>query len=262
MRTRAVVGNWKLHGSLAGNSALLAGLKDGIARQQAGATRKAGVELAVCVPYPYLAQVQSLLEGSAIAWGAQDASRFDKGAYTGEVGAAMVKEFGARYCLVGHSERRTVFGDTDAIVAEKFAAVKKAGLTPIFCLGETLQERERGETFAVLERQLGAVPGLLGKSGFEGSIVAYEPVWAIGTGRTATSAQAQEAHAFIRKRAAGYDAAVASGLTILYGGSVKGSNAAELFAMPDVDGGLVGGASLVADEFLAIRQAAVAAVER
>jgi triosephosphate isomerase len=182
-------------------------------------------------------------------------SRFDKGAYTGEVSGGMLKEFGCRYALVGHSERRTLFGESDAVVVEKHAAARRAGLTPVFCVGETLEERERGETQAVLARQVDALLAG-GAAQCEGGIFAYEPVWAIGTGRTATSAQAQEAHAFIRGRVAAKDAAVAAALPILYGGSVKAANAKELFAMPDVDGGLVGGASLVAEEFVAIWRAA------
>ena len=249
MRSRAVVGNWKLNGALASNETLLRALLRDI-------PRNTDVACAVCVPSPYLAQVQSLLAGSGIAWGAQDVSRFDKGAYTGEVAAAMLAEFGCRYAIVGHSERRTLFGDTDTLVAEKYAAARRAGLTPIFCVGETLEERERGETQSVLARQVDALLGRGGATQLDGGIVAYEPVWAIGTGRTATSAQAQEAHAFIRGRIAAKDAAVAGKLPILYGGSVKAGNAAELFAMPDVDGGLVGGASLVADEFVAIWRAA------
>ncbi|HQZ46679.1 MAG TPA: triose-phosphate isomerase, partial [Usitatibacteraceae bacterium] len=183
----------------------------------------------------------------------------EKGAYTGDVSGAMLREFGSTFAIVGHSERRTLFGDSDAIVAEKVAAARKSGLTPIFCVGETLAERERGETQAVLARQLDAVLAGQGAAALDGGLMAYEPVWAIGTGKTATSAQAQEAHAFLRKRVAEKDAAVAARLPMLYGGSVKGANAAELFAMPDVDGGLIGGASLVAEDFLAIWRAAVAA---
>jgi triosephosphate isomerase len=182
-------------------------------------------------------------------------SRFEKGAYTGDVSAKMVAEFGSRHAIVGHSERRTVFGDTDAIVVEKYAAARDAGLTPIFCVGETLQEREKGATEAVLARQVDALLDK-GAQGLEGGIVAYEPVWAIGTGKTATSQQAQEAHAFIRGRIAAKAKDVAARLAILYGGSVKAANAAELFAMPDVDGGLIGGASLVAEEFLSIWRSA------
>jgi triosephosphate isomerase len=251
MRTKVVAGNWKLNGSLKSNEELLKGLLQDV-------PKGGEAPCVVCVPAPYLAQVQGLLAGSCIGWGGQDVSRFDKGAYTGEVSGSMLAEFGCRYTLVGHSERRTIFGDTDAVVVEKYAAARRAGLTPIFCVGETLEERERGETEGVLGRQIDA---LLAKGAVElaHGILAYEPVWAIGTGRTATSAQAQQAHAFLRERIAKQDAGVASGLPILYGGSVKASNAAELFAMPDVDGGLVGGASLVRDEFAAIWRAAGAA---
>ena len=252
MRPKYVVGNWKLNGSLPGNESLLKALLAEVSKQP-------GRHLAVCVPAPYLAQVRGLLEGTPVAWGGQDVSRFEKGAYTGEVSGAMLREFGATFAIVGHSERRTVFGDTDAAVAEKYAAARKAGLTPIFCVGETLEERERGVTESVLARQLDAVLAKSGAAALDGGLMAYEPVWAIGTGKTATSAQAQEAHAFLRGRVGGKDAAVAARLPILYGGSVKGSNAAELFAMPDVDGGLIGGASLVAEDFLAIWRAAVAA---
>jgi triosephosphate isomerase len=248
MRSKVVVGNWKLNGSLSGNETLLAALLREIPRSGAAAC-------VVCVPFPYLAQAQGLLRGSAIAWGAQDCSRFDQGAYTGEVSGKMIAEFGSRYAIVGHSERRTLFGDTDAIVVEKYAAAKRAGLTPIFCVGETLEEREAGRTEVVLKRQVDA---LLDKgAGLDGGIVAYEPVWAIGTGRTATKQQAEEAHVFIRGCIAAKEQPnIAAQVPILYGGSVKAANAAELFAMPNVDGGLVGGASLVAQEFVAIWHAA------
>jgi triosephosphate isomerase (TIM) len=248
MRSRLVAGNWKLNGTFAANEALLKALLREIPRNG-----KAGC--AVCVPYPYLAQARDLLRDSGIAWGAQDCSRFEKGAYTGDVSAAMIAEFGARYAIVGHSERRTLFGDTDAMVVEKFCAAKRAGLTPIFCVGETLQEREGNATEAVLARQVDALLAK-GADGLEGAVIAYEPVWAIGTGKTATSQQAEEAHDFIRRRVAAKDAKVAANVPVLYGGSVKAANAAELFAMPDVDGGLVGGASLVAEEFVAILKAA------
>ena len=249
MRSKVVVGNWKLNGSLAANQALLRALLAEIPRQDL-------VACAVCVPSPYIAQAKGLLEGSGIAWGAQDLSRFDKGAYTGEVAGAMLADLGCRYALVGHSERRTIFGEGDAMVVDKYAAARRAGLTPIFCVGETLAERERGDTETVLARQLDALLHQGGAAQLAEGIVAYEPVWAIGTGRTATSAQAQEAHGFLRGRIAAQDKAVAARVPILYGGSVKGSNAAELFAMPDVDGGLVGGASLVAQDFVAIWRAA------
>ena len=249
MRSKLVAGNWKLHGNLAANEALLGSLARSIPAGGPAAC-------AVCVPYPYLAQVQGLLKGTGIAWGAQDVSRFDKGAYTGDVSASMLAEFGCRYAIVGHSERRTLFGDNDAIVVEKFAAARRAGLTPIFCVGETLEEREKGATEKVLERQVSALLAKCGAREVAGGVIAYEPVWAIGTGRTATSQQAEDAHAFIRGLVASKDGGVAKGLRILYGGSVKAANAAELFAMPDVDGGLVGGASLVAEEFAAIWRAA------
>ena len=246
MRSRAVVGNWKLNGSLVANDALLKALLKEIPTDGPAAC-------AVCVPYAYLAQARDVLKGSPIGWGSQDCSRFEKGAYTGDVSAKMVAEFGSRHAIVGHSERRTIFGDTDAVVVEKYSAAKRAGLTPIFCVGETLEERESGATQSVLARQVDA---LLAKDSLEGGIVAYEPVWAIGTGKTATSQQAQEAHAFIRGRIAAKAKDVAARLPILYGGSVKAANAAELFAMPDVDGGLIGGASLVAEEFVSIWRSA------
>jgi triosephosphate isomerase (TIM) len=248
MRTKSVVGNWKLNGSLAANEALLKALLREIPRQGT-------VACAVCVPAPYLAQARELLQGSGIGWGAQDVSRFEKGAYTGDVSGAMVAEFGARYAIVGHSERRAIFGDTDEMVVAKYTAARRAKLTPIFCVGETLEEREAGRTEAVLARQIDAVLAS-GAAQLQGGMLAYEPVWAIGTGKTATSAQAEQAHAFLRARIAVKDKAVAAALPILYGGSVKAANARELFAMPNVDGGLVGGASLVAEEFVAIWRAA------
>lgn len=252
MRQKLVVGNWKLNGSLPANEALVREILGEVSIQP-------GRLLAVCVPAPYLAQVRGLLEGTPVAWGGQDLSRFEKGAYTGEVSGAMLREFGATLVLVGHSERRSIFGESDEVVAAKHAAARRAGLRPLLCLGETLEERERGVTEAVLARQLDAVLEQDGAAALEAGLVAYEPVWAIGTGRTATAAQAQQAHAFLRARVAAKDPQVAGRLPILYGGSVKAANAAELFAMPDVDGGLIGGASLVAGEFVAIWRAAVAA---
>jgi triosephosphate isomerase (TIM) len=238
-RTRLVAGNWKMHGNRAANAALL----DAIVRGQAGAE---GAECAVCVPFPYLAQVAERLRGTAVAWGAQNLSEHAQGAYTGEVSAAMLAEFGCKYVIVGHSERRQLFGETDEQVAAKFAAARKGGLTPILCVGETLAEREAGRTEQVVGRQLDAV---LNSSSFENAVLAYEPVWAIGTGRNATPGQAQAVHAFLRTK-------VPSGACIVYGGSMKAANAAGLLAMPDIDGGLVGGASLAAEEFLAILRAA------
>jgi triosephosphate isomerase len=203
--------------------------------------------------------VQQLLSGSGISWGAQNVSQFEAGAYTGEVSGAMLVDFGCRYAIVGHSERRTLFGETSGIVAQKYAAAQKAGLTPILCIGETLAEREAGETEAVVESQLDAVLSQSGALSFTHAVIAYEPVWAIGTGKTATPEQAQAVHAFIRGRVAAAESAIAENVLILYGGSVKGSNAPQLFAMPDIDGGLIGGASLDAAEMATICRAAVPA---
>jgi triosephosphate isomerase len=210
----------------------------------------------VCVPFPYLQQAQAVLGSSAVAWGAQDVSAHAQGAYTGEVSAAMLADFACRYVIVGHSERRCLHGESDAQVVAKLKAALAGGLTPILCVGETLAEREGGQTEAVVSRQLDAVLEACGVEVLARSVLAYEPVWAIGTGRTATPAQAQEVHAVLRQRIAAAAADVAAGLRILYGGSVKAANASELFAQPDIDGGLVGGASLVAEEFLAIARAA------
>jgi triosephosphate isomerase (TIM) len=248
MRRKLVAGNWKMHGALAQNSELLSALRSGMQ----GLTQ---VDCAVCVPFPYLAQTQQALSGSAVKWGAQDVHQLDKGAYTGEVSAAMLRDFACAYVVVGHSERRAIYGESSRLVAEKFIAAQQAGLTPILCVGETLEQRESNVTEAVVAEQLDAVIQLAGVQALKNAVVAYEPVWAIGTGKTATSAQAQAVHAFIRQRVATQDSQVASGLCILYGGSVKANNAVELFAMPDIDGGLIGGASLVADEFLAICKA-------
>ena len=249
MRNRLVAGNWKMYGSLAANRALLEAVVDGM-----GADAK--VQCAVCVPFPYLAQVSALLDGTRLAWGAQDVSVHASGAYTGEVSAAMLADFGCRYVLVGHSERRQLHGETDAVVAAKFAAVQAAAMTPILCVGETLAERDAGRTEAVVARQLDAVIETSGAPAFANAVLAYEPIWAIGTGRNATPGQAQAVHAFARARLAAKSAAIARGLRILYGGSVKPENAASIFAMADVDGGLIGGASLVAEQFLAISRAA------
>jgi triosephosphate isomerase len=243
-RTKFVAGNWKMHGSLGSNLALLTAVRGGAAALKG--------QMAVCVPYPYLAQAQAVLAGSNVAWGAQDVSEHAQGAYTGEVSAGMLNDFGCRYVIVGHSERRSYYGDTDVVVAAKFAAALKAGLTPILCVGETLAEREAGITAEVVIRQMDAIMSASGVAALGGAVVAYEPVWAIGTGKTATPAQAQEVHAMIRDRVARDDKAVAGVLQILYGGSVKPANARELFGQPDIDGGLIGGASLVADDFLGI----------
>jgi triosephosphate isomerase len=249
MRVKLVAGNWKMNGSLAANQALLSALVPAL-------SQVVGVTTAICVPYPYLAQAQQVLAGSSVAWGAQDVCQFGNGAYTGAVSAAMLDDFGCEYVIVGHSERRSIFGESDAVVAEKFAAALKAGLTPILCLGETLAEREAGTTETVVARQLDAVIAGSGAAALDKAVVAYEPVWAIGTGKTATPQQAQAVHDFIRGQVGAKDANVAARLRVLYGGSVKAGNAAELFAMPDIDGGLIGGASLIADEFVAICRAA------
>ncbi|HEX8741335.1 MAG TPA: triose-phosphate isomerase [Casimicrobiaceae bacterium] len=244
MRVGLVVGNWKMNGALAANATLLARL--------AGEwSDRASRRLAVCIPAPYLAQAQAALEGSAVAWGVQDVSEHAAGAYTGEVSAAMAAEFGCRYAIVGHSERRRLHGETDRIVAAKAGAALDAGLVPITCVGETLAEREQGESDRVVTRQIDALIASLGGR-LRDCVVAYEPVWAIGTGRTATPGEAEEVHALLRTR---MGAAGGGDVTLLYGGSVKAANAAALFAMPDVDGALVGGASLDADEFLGIARA-------
>lgn len=246
MRKKLVAGNWKMHGSLAENAALLSALKPALA----------GIEAVVCVPFPYLAQAQAELAGSSIAWGAQNVSEQAKGAFTGEVSASMLLDFGCTYVIVGHSERRSLYGESDALVAKKYMAAQAAGLTPILCVGESLTERESGVTEAVVARQLDAVIDAAGVASLAKAVIAYEPVWAIGTGKTASPEQAQAVHAFIRGRVAALDASVADQLVIQYGGSVKAANAAELMAQPDIDGGLIGGASLVADEFVAVCRAA------
>jgi triosephosphate isomerase len=249
MRSKLVVGNWKMHGDRAGNERLIKGLL-GKAGQFGSA------EVAVCVPYPYLAQVASMLSATPLLWGAQNLSEHAAGAYTGEVSAAMLAEFGCRYVIVGHSERRALYGDTDAVVAAKFMAAQAVGMKPILCLGETLAERDAGVTLDVVGGQLDAVLAVAGVGALARAVVAYEPVWAIGTGRTASPGQAQEVHAAIRGRVAAQDGDIAGALQLLYGGSVKAPNAAELFACADIDGGLVGGASLVVDEFVSICESA------
>lgn len=245
MRRKLVAGNWKMHGGLARNRDLLQSLDQAI-----GKGGKA--DCAVCVPFPYLAQTQELLKGTAIAWGGQTLSEHAQGAYTGEVGGSMLNDFGCRYVIIGHSERRSYYGDTDAVVAAKYAAALKVGLTPILCVGETLAERESNITAQVVTRQLEAVIAGSGVASLAKAVVAYEPVWAIGTGKTATPAQAQDVHALIRARVAAGNPGVAAGLQILYGGSVKPGNARELFGQPDIDGGLIGGAALVAEDFVGI----------
>ncbi len=249
MRQSLVAGNWKLNGNQSSVADLTTGLKEG-----AGSIGQA--QVAVCPPYLYIAQVQQALGDTAISVGAQDVCDQDSGAFTGEVSAPMLAEAGCRYVIIGHSERRHVYGESDALTAAKFAATKRAGLIPILCVGETLEEREQDITEKVVAEQLDAVISLEGIAGLKGAVIAYEPVWAIGTGKTASPEQAQAVHAFIRSRIAEQDAAIAEGIQILYGGSVKANNAAELFGQADIDGGLIGGASLKSEDFLAICQAA------
>jgi triosephosphate isomerase len=249
MRRKLVVGNWKMFGRLARNKDLLAGVLAGVRELR-------NSDCAVCVPYPYLAQAQALLQGSNVAWGAQNMSHHEEGAYTGEVAAGMLLDFACKYVILGHSERRGLYHESDSMVAQKFEAAIKAGLKPILCVGETLDEREAGITEEVVARQLDAVIARSGVRMLEKAVLAYEPVWAIGTGKTASPEQAQAVHAFIRQRVAKQDGQVAQGLCILYGGSVKAANATELFSMADIDGGLIGGASLVAEDFVAICRAA------
>ncbi|ADU98809.1 triose-phosphate isomerase [Alicycliphilus denitrificans] len=245
-KKKLIAGNWKMNGSLQANAALLQALRDGLG--------EAACAVAVAVPAPYLAQVQGLVAGSAIALAAQDVSQHESGAFTGEVSAAMLRDFGTRYVLVGHSERRQYHGETDAVVAAKAQRALAAGITPIVCVGETLAEREAGQTEAVVKRQLAAVVQSNGQCISE-IVVAYEPVWAIGTGRTATPEQAQQVHAVLRAQLAAATER-ADRVSLLYGGSMNAANAAQLLAQPDIDGGLVGGASLKAADFLQIIAAA------
>jgi len=249
MRLPLVAGNWKMNGSSASVRELLAGIKAGVV----GLTK---CEIAVCPPYIYIPQARDALKGTSIAWGGQNLSTETDGALTGEIAASMLLDFGCTYVIVGHSERRTLYGEDDALVASKFAIARAAGLKPILCLGETLEDREQGVTEEVIARQLDAVIAPWGAVALADGVIAYEPVWAIGTGKTATPDQAQAVHAFIRDRVADKNAEVAAGLRILYGGSMKSANAAELMAKPDIDGGLIGGASLVVDDFLGICRAA------
>ena len=242
MRRPLVAGNWKMHGSRAEAAQLL----DELIHQQSAAL---AAEVAVCPPFVYLPDAARRLKESNIALGGQNVCAEPVGAFTGEVSAAMLKDVGCRYVIVGHSERRALFHEDDKLVARKFMAVQSQKLIPILCVGETLEQRERGETETVVARQLDAVVAVAGIAAFADAVIAYEPVWAIGTGKNATPDQAQAVHAFIRGRIAARDAKIAAELRILYGGSVKAANAAELFEMPDVDGGLVGGASLRSDEF-------------
>jgi triosephosphate isomerase (TIM) len=250
MRRPIVAGNWKMHGSRAENARLI----EELLAQLPG---EMGADCVVCPPFVYLQEVGRMLRDSAIGLGAQDLCADTQGAFTGEVSAAMLKDVGCEYVIVGHSERRLLYRESDQAVARKFAAAHAKALIPILCVGEQLADREGGRTQEIVARQLDTVLELCGPDALEQGVVAYEPVWAIGTGRNATPEQAQEVHAFIRARISARDARIGGATRILYGGSVKASNAAELFSMPDVDGGLVGGASLKADEFLAILAAAL-----
>jgi triosephosphate isomerase (TIM) len=245
MRRKLVAGNWKMHGSRPVNAELLAGIT---------AARPFACDVAVCVPFPYLSETAVTLAGTDIRWGAQDCSAHEQGAYTGEVSVGMLLEFGCRHVIVGHSERRQYHHESDQLVADKAKAALARGITPIVCVGETLAERDSGQTEAVVKRQLSAVIHTLGHCAGE-MVVAYEPVWAIGTGRTATPEQAQAVHAVLRAQLQAATAH-ANDIKILYGGSVKPDNAATLFAQPDIDGGLIGGASLKAADFIAICRAA------
>ena len=244
-RRKLVVGNWKMNGSRAGNASLLDAIK---------AIAPNAAQVAVCVPAPYLGEVAAALRGSAIAWGAQDCSSHASGAFTGEISAAMLAEFDCRHVIVGHSERRALHGEGDRLVAEKAARALASGVTPIICVGETLAEREAGQTEAVVVRQIGAAIDLLGDA-IAQAVVAYEPVWAIGTGKTASPAEAEAVHARLRAELAAASPQAGT-ISILYGGSVKPDNAALLFAQANIDGGLIGGASLNAEQFAAICRAA------
>lgn len=246
-----VAGNWKMHGSLEMTAELATGVAE-------GAGRWTQIDVAICPPYPYLTGALDAVNGR-IAVGAQDVSeQAEQGAYTGEVNGNMLRDIGCSHVIVGHSERRAYYGENNEIVARKTEAALAAGLTPLVCIGETLEQRESGKMEAVLSAQLDAVIEVIGVAALENAVLAYEPVWAIGTGKTASPQQAQEVHAFLRQRIAGHDAIIAAALRILYGGSVKPDNAAELFSCGDVDGGLIGGAALDANGFAAICDAAQA----
>jgi triosephosphate isomerase len=249
MRQPLVAGNWKMNGSRASVAELLGGLKAGIGQVTTA-------EVAVCAPAIYLPDTQAALTATPIKWGGQDLSVHASGAYTGEIAGSMLNDFGCHYVIIGHSERRAYHAETDETVAQKFAAARAVGLVPILCVGETLEEREQGITEEVVGRQLDAVVAHCGIDTVGEGVIAYEPVWAIGTGMTATPEQAQQVHAFIRARLAAGSQAVADGMRILYGGSMNPKNAAELVAQPDIDGGLIGGASLKAPDFLAVCSAA------
>jgi triosephosphate isomerase len=249
MRDILVAGNWKMNGDSTGNSELVAGILAGMPDNER-------IKMLVCPPFPYLAATAQQVAGSKLLLGAQTVSENPGGAFTGEVSISMLKDVGCDFVVVGHSERRSLFGESSVDVAAKFKAVLEGGLTPVLCVGESLQEREAEATQRVIGEQLRAVLDLVGAAALADVIVAYEPVWAIGTGMTASPQQAQDVHEFIRQTIAAEDADIAEAILILYGGSVKGDNAAGLFSMSDIDGGLIGGASLKADDFLAIASAA------
>lgn len=251
MRGYLVAGNWKMNGSNAANAELM----DGII---AGMPQSDSVELLVCPPFPYLAAMAAKLSGTGIALGAQNVSQHQAGAYTGETAPSMLGEVGCKYVIVGHSERRAIMGESSETVAAKFQAAQDAGLIPLLCVGESQQQRETNQTEAVIDEQLNAVVDGSGIEAFRRAVIAYEPVWAIGTGLTATPQQAQDVHRHIREVLAARQQDVAATVKILYGGSVKGDNAAGLFGKPDIDGGLIGGASLNSADFLAIAEAAAA----
>jgi triosephosphate isomerase len=249
MRQPLVAGNWKMNGSLDSITALVEGIK-------AGLDSVTTAEMVVCPPFVYIPTVASMIGDASISLGAQDVNDQEAGAHTGEIAPGMLTDVGCKYAIVGHSERRSIYGESDAFTASKFAAARKAGLVPILCVGELLEEREQGITEQVVSRQLDAVIDLEGIGALAEAVIAYEPVWAIGTGKTATPDQAQDVHAYIRGKLAALDSAVADKVRILYGGSMNAGNAAELLAMADIDGGLIGGASLKPADFLAIGTAA------
>lgn len=248
MRQPLIAGNWKMNGSKTETVELLNGIKAGVGEITAS-------EVAVCPPFPYLYLAEDMLKGTAVRYGSQDCSREESGAFTGQVSASMLLDFGCTYAILGHSERRLFNAETDAIIARKYAVVVAHGLTPILCVGETLEEREQGKTEEVVARHLDAVLASGGAEALAKGVIAYEPVWAIGTGVTATPEQAQEVHAFLRARIAKKSAEVAASVRILYGGSMKPGNADELMGQADIDGGLIGGAALKAADFLAICKA-------
>ena len=246
MRRSLVVGNWKMNGTLASAELLTKGIIDGLVEN--------GADIAVCVPYVHLPLVSALVKDTALALGVQNVADKPSGAFTGEISAAMLSEFNCKYALVGHSERRTYYGDTNESVAARFCQAQAQNIIPVLCVGETLEQREHDQTFAVINAQLDAVIQAASITAFSAAVIAYEPVWAIGTGKTATDEQAQEVHQYIRQYIAAKDSIVAEKIQILYGGSAKPDNAKVLFAMPDIDGGLIGGASLDAESFLKIFQ--------